>query len=115
MAVVGILAAIAWPTYTQQVIRGRRTSAKAAMMDIANREQMYLVANRIYADTTALQTSGYNVPSDVSKYYTWDVALGTGPTPTFTVTLTPFGPQASDGVLTLDQAGNRTPIGKWQQ
>jgi type IV pilus assembly protein PilE len=85
------------------------------MMDLANREQLYLVANRVYADTTALQTSGYTVPSDVSKYYTWAVALGTGSTPAFTITFTPTGPQAADGALTLDQAGNRSPIGKWQQ
>jgi type IV pilus assembly protein PilE len=115
IAVVGILAAIAWPSYLQQVTRGRRSSAKAAMMDLANREQLYLVANRAYADTAALQSTGYNVPSDVSKYYTWAVALGTGSTPAFTITLTPFGAQAADGALTLDQAGNRAPLGKWQQ
>ena len=55
ITIIGILAAIAWPSYTQQVVRGRRSSAKAAMMDIASREQQYLVANRVYADTTALQ------------------------------------------------------------
>jgi len=86
------------------------------MMDIANREQLYLVANRVYANTAALQASGYTVPSDVSKYYTWDVQPLPGSTvPTFTITFTPIGPQAADGALTLDQAGNRTPIGKWQQ
>ena len=115
IAIVAILTAIAWPTYSAQVTRGRRTSAKAAMMDIANREQLYLVANRVYADTTALQASGYTVSPDASKYYTWAVALGTGATPTFTITFTPFGPQTSEGALTLDQAGNRTPLGKWQQ
>jgi len=115
MTVVGILTAIALPSYFQQVTRGRRSSAKAAMMDLANREQLYLVANRAYADTAALQTAGYNVPSDVSQYYTWAVALGTGTSPAFTITFTPIGAQAADGALTLDQAGTRTPIGKWQQ
>ena len=115
LTIVGILAAVAWPSYTQQVIRGRRSSAKAAMMDIANREQQYLVANRVYADTTAMQGTGYTVPSDVSQFYTWAVTLGTGASPSFTITFTPTGAQTSDGALTLDQAGNRTPIGKWQQ
>jgi type IV pilus assembly protein PilE len=112
VAIVAVLAAIAWPSYQQQVIRGRRSSAKAAMMDIANREQQYLIANRGYADTATL---GYTVPSDVGQYYTWAVNPGPGPTPTFTITFTPTGPQASDGALTLDQAGNRTPIAKWQR
>lgn len=114
VAIIAMLAAIAWPSYLQQVIRGRRSSAKTAMMDIANREQQYLLANRAYADTAALQAIGYTVPGDVSPYYTWVVNLGGGPTPAFTITFTPIGAQISDGVLTLDQAGNRTPIAKWQ-
>lgn len=115
VAIIAVLAAIAWPSYQQQVKRGRRSSAKATMMDIANREQQYLVANRVYADTAALQASGYALPADVNPYYTWAVNLGAGPTPTFTITFTPIAAQISDGVLTLDQAGNRTPIAKWQQ
>ena len=85
------------------------------MMDIANREQQYLVANRVYAGTATLQANGYTPPPDVSQYYTWAVNLGTGPTPTFTITFTPTGAQVSDGPLTLDQAGNRTPLEKWQR
>jgi type IV pilus assembly protein PilE len=115
LTIVAVLSAIAWPSYLQYVKRGRRSSAKATMMDIANREQQYLLANRTYADTGTLQSSGYSVSSDVSPYYTWAVNLGAGPTPTFTITFTPIGAQASDGSLTLDQAGNRTPLAKWQQ
>ena len=39
IAVVGILAAIALPSYQQYVIRSKRSAAQAQMMDIANREQ----------------------------------------------------------------------------
>ena len=115
LAIVAVLAAIAWPSYQQHVKRGRRASAKATMMDLASREQQYLLANRGYANTTALQAAGYTFPGDVSPYYTWAVDLGPGPTPTFTITLTAIGSQASDGALTLDQAGYRTPLAKWQQ
>lgn len=115
VAIVGVLATIAWPSYQQYVKRGRRSSAKAVMMDLANREQQYLLANRSYADKSALQATGYSLPSDVNPYYTWAVTLGAGPAPTFTITFTATGVQASDGALTLDQAGNRTPIAKWQQ
>lgn len=115
VGIIAVLAAIAWPTYQNQVKRGRRSSAKATMMDLANREQQYLIANRGYADTATLQASGYSVPSDVSQFYTWAVNPGAGPTPTFTITFTPTGAQSSDGALTLDQAGNRNPIAKWQQ
>jgi type IV pilus assembly protein PilE len=115
VVVLAILAAIAYPSYEQQVRRGRRSSAKAAMMDISNREQQYLLATRTYATTAALTATGYAIPSDVATYYTWAVALGGGAVPTFTITFTPTGAQTPDGPLTLDQAGNRTPIAKWDQ
>jgi type IV pilus assembly protein PilE len=113
--VVAILASIAVPTYLQQVRKSRRSSAKATMMDLANREQQYLLSARIYADTAALQATGYTVPSDVSAYYTWAVTVNSTTVPTFTITFTAIGTQAVDGPLTLDQAGNRSPISKWQQ
>ncbi len=115
VAIVAILAAIALPSYRQYVIRGNRAAAKSAMMDIANREQQFLLANRVYADKTAL---GSVVPAEVTTNYDWDVVAGSDPTtlsPTFLITFTPIGGQASDGpdALTLDNAGNKLPAGKW--
>ncbi|GAC1460036.1 MAG: type IV pilin protein [Steroidobacteraceae bacterium] len=115
VAIVAILAAIAFPAYQQYVQRGRRSGAKAAMMDIANREQQYLLTARTYADTGAMTATGYTIPADVGAYYTWAIALTPGNVPGFTITFTPTGAQIPDGALTLDDAGNRTPLAKWQQ
>jgi type IV pilus assembly protein PilE len=115
VAVVAILAAIALPSYLEQIKRGRRSSAKVTMMDIANREQQFLLASRAYANTATLLAAGYTVPSDVSAYYTWAVTVGSTTVPTFVITFTAVGAQAVDGPLTLDQAGNRSPVSKWQQ
>jgi len=115
VVVIAILASIAMPTYLQQVRKSRRSSAKATMMDLANREQQYLLSRRTYADTAALVASGYTVPSDVSAYYTWAVTVDSTTVPTFVITFTAQGTQAVDGPLTLDQAGNRAPVSKWQQ
>jgi len=115
VAVLALLVSIAYPAYQQQVMRGRRSSAKAAMMDIANREQQYLLATRGYADTASLQATGYAVPADVTDFYTWAVAAPAAAVPTYTITFTPIGPQTADGALTLDQAGNRQPLAKWDQ
>ena len=115
VVIVAILATIAVPSYLQQVRKSRRSSAKATMMDLANREQQYLLSTRTYADTAALQATGYTIPSDVSAYYTWAVTVGSTTVPTFVITFTATGAQAADGPLTLDQAGNRSPISKWQQ
>ena len=115
MAVLAILVGIAFSSYQAQLQRGRRSGAKSAMMDIANREQEYLLATRGYANTAALTATGYAVPADVLSYYTWQVQPGAGQVPTYTITFTPTGAQASDGVLTLDQTGNGQPAAKWAQ
>jgi type IV pilus assembly protein PilE len=113
-ALIAILVSIAYSAYTNQLMRGRRSGAKSAMMDIANREQEYLLATRAYANTATLTAAGYVLSADVSQWYGWAVVVGAGAVPTYTITFTPTGAQAADGALTLDQAGNRNPIAKWQ-
>ena len=110
LAIIGILAAIALPSYRQYVIRGHRRAAQTSMVDIANREQQYFAANRAYASKADL---GYVEPTEVSDNYTWNVALGAGPPPDFTITFTATGGQASDGNLTLNSEGEKTPPDKW--
>lgn len=113
VAIIGILASIAWPSYRQYVIRGNRVAAQAQMMDIANREKQFLLANRAYADKTALEASGYRLPSEVSRNYEYAISVGTGTVPSFTITFTAIGSQASDGNLTLNSEGVKTPADKW--
>jgi type IV pilus assembly protein PilE len=113
VAIVGILAAVAYPAYTQQIIKGNRAAAQAQMMDIANRQQQFLLANRAYATKTELTTSGYALPSEVSSRYSYDIELGTASVPAHTITFTAIGSQTSDGALKLDSAGKKTPATKW--
>ena len=116
VAVVGILAAVAFPSYRNHLIRGKRTAAKAAMMEIANREQQYLLANRSYADKAALVSNGFVVGSEVTAAYSWTLTANNAATPpTFLITFTPTGPQASDGALTLDNVGTKSPADKWSR
>ncbi len=111
--IVGILAAVALPSYTQYVIRANRSAAQSQMMDIANREQQFLLANRAYASKTTLEASGYGLPSDLSSRYSYDIAVGTDAVPSYAITFTAIGAQASDGDLTLDNQGVKSPASKW--
>ncbi|SDO80576.1 type IV pilin protein [Pseudomonas jinjuensis] len=113
VAIVAILAMVAYPSYQQYVIRGKRAAAQAEMMDIANRQQQYLLANRTYASKSELESGGYALSSEVSANYGYDITLGSGSVPTFTITFTPTGAQAGDGALTLTSEGVKTPTGKW--
>lgn len=113
VAVVAILASVAYPSYTQYTVRTNRAAAKAQMLDIANRQQQFLLSNRAYASKTALEASGYRLPAEVGARYDYDIAVGTGTVPSYTITFSPKGGQAGDGTLTLNSEGVKTPPGKW--
>ena len=113
MAILAILTRLAYGTYTQHVIKSNRRAAQAQMMDIANREQQYLIANRTYADATTLAGSGYNLPTEVSSKYGYTITVGNSTVPSYTITFTPTGTQASDGALTLNSAGAKAPASQW--
>ena len=49
VAVVAILAAIGYPSYTEHIRKSRRATAQAALMDLASRQQAYLLDRRAYA------------------------------------------------------------------
>lgn len=119
VAIVAILTAIAYPSYENQLRKGRRASAQSFIVDLANREQQYLLDARSYATGgTALADLGFAneaaIPSDVSRFYTITIAVGATTTPpSFTITATPKAgtQQVADGALTLDSTGAKTRNG----
>ena len=113
VAIVAILASVAYPSYTSHVAKTNRRAAQAQMMDIANREQQFLLANRAYASQSTLESSGYSLPSTLSFKYSYSIDVGTATVPSFTITFTPSGTQASDGNLTLTSEGVKSPSDKW--
>jgi type IV pilus assembly protein PilE len=114
VAIIGILTAIALPNYLQYVIRGNRVAAESQMMDIANREQQFLLANRAYADKATLTASGYALPTEVSAKYGYDVTVdNSAAPPTYLITFTPTGSQATDDAITLNSVGIKAPVAKW--
>lgn len=113
VAIVGMLASIAYPSYTSYIIKGNRSAAQAQMLDIANRQQQFLLANRAFASTTTLNSSGYTLPSTLTGKYTHAVGVGTGTVPSFTITFTATGNQTSDGNITLNSDGVKAPAAKW--
>lgn len=113
IAVIGILTAIALPSYNNAMRKSHRADAQSVLMDIASRQQQMLVDTRKYVATVAeLNTS---VPTKVGGHYSITITLGTGVAPTFVATATPQGSQAQDscGTLTIDQTGTKLPANCW--
>lgn len=113
VAIVGILGAIAYPSYQSYLKKGWRAAAQSHLMEIAQRQQQYLLDARSYA--TNLTTLGVTTPTNVALYYTITIANTVGPPPTFTATATPIVGSAQDGDVTLsiDNTGAKTPANTW--
>src|ERR1700716_4054339 len=116
MAIIGIIAVFAYPSYEAYVVRNNRAAAQAVLLDIAQRQQQYLLDSRSYATWAQLTAAGVTVPSNVSQYYDVTTTPAGGPPPTFTATATPIPGKrpASDATLQIGQAGVKTPAGKWR-
>ena len=121
MVVIGILAAIAVPSYQSQVRRATRSAAQALMMDISNKEQFYLQSQRTFLDCprpcTNLSALGIPaIPTDVTNFYELQITKDdTATPPTFLITAAVKSGtrQTADGDLSLNSIGTKTPAAKW--
>lgn len=115
VAIIGILAAIAYPSYQEYVLRGNRSEGQALLNDAAARQERYFAQNNAYVTAQAniarlgmRNTSGTTVTSDTGKYtLTISSPNNSGG---YLLTATPQGTQAKDtkcGNLTLNAMGTR--------
>ncbi len=54
VVIVGILAAIAYPSYRSQMLKSRRSDGQALLLDVATRQERFFSDNGRYADNTGL-------------------------------------------------------------
>jgi type IV pilus assembly protein PilE len=126
VVIIAILAGIGFPSYQAHVRKGNRATAQQLMLDIASRQEQYLLDARSYTATLGgstglnLSPQGWDCTSTNTKcsnsFYEVTVAAvapAAGVPPSFTITATAKGNQLSDGNLTLNNTGQKTPTGKW--
>ena len=109
VAVVGILSAIAYPSYSEYIRRGHRAEARAGLLQAAQWLERASTATGTYPLTAAFPDSLKKVPSD-----RYDITIASTDGNTYTLTATPKGAQSNDkcGNYTLTQAGVRGANGK---
>lgn len=111
VAIIGLLAAIAYPAYGRYVVNANRAAAQSHMMQLAQAQSQYLADNRGYATTlTALNVPE---PAAVSSKYTISIANPTSMTYTITAAPRTGTSQFGDPDLTINHAGAKTPANKW--
>lgn len=120
MAIIAILAAVAYPSYQQYVVRANRTAVQTFMLGIANKQEQFILDRRQYATGASINavTTSLNIAppeNKVQETYGVTVANRNNNPRTYLITATPIAgtSQAADGALTLNELGEKTPAGKW--
>ncbi|MFT6984470.1 MAG: type IV pilus assembly protein PilE [Psychromonas sp.] len=96
IAIIGILAGVAYPSYMQYVLKSKRSEAQSALLDLANRQEMYYLDHHKYAVNlnTELGLSANPFITD-NGYYSIATSSAKA-TEDFTLTATAISTQAAD-------------------
>lgn len=116
VVVIGILASIAYPSYTQFVAKGARADGVAGLMNAANRQEQYYLDNKKYTDDMNKLGLGADPWIVDNKFYSIDAVVVNNSD--FTLTATAKGTQATRdsacASITLNAAGNKLPKECWK-
>ena len=117
LSIVGIMASIAYPSYRESIIKGRRADAQGALASFANAmSQWYVENNSSYLgaagtvdapeDTGTPHIFAANAPiTGETPIYTLSIENATDST--FTLRATPTGVQSGDGFLEINELGEK--------
>ena len=115
VVIVGILAAIAIPMYSDYVTRSRRADGQATLMQVAQELERCYTQFSKYNDNSCSVVNGGMV-SETSDQGFYVVAANKLDESAFTLTATPQNEQADDtdcGELKLTHLGNQLPPDCW--
>ncbi|MFG6160673.1 type IV pilin protein [Halomonas sp. 1390] len=110
VAVIGILAAVAYPSYTQYVERAKRTDAHAGLNQAAGTLERCYTVYSAYNNAGCALVNGDTLDSP-EEYYTITVTSSAS-----AYTLTASLDSGSDGCsadITLDNTGSKLPAACW--
>ena len=113
VAIIGILAAVAYPSYQDHVRKSRRAEAQSALMGLAAAMERHFTATNSYtgagaggSDTGAPGIYYDKVPKDGGTAY-YNLTIDSASASAFVVKATPVNGQVGDGFLDLNNQGIR--------
>lgn len=110
VVIVGVLTAIAYPSYQQSVLRSSRADAQADMLELTQWLERRYTVNGVYPDPAAVPLPFATSPRSGAARYNLALNVPAGGQ-TFVLTAIPAAAQAQDrcGTLTMNQQGVTTP------
>jgi len=104
--VAAILAAVAYPSFIEQVRKSRRTDAASALVDLAAKLERYYAGNGSYTGTSVNALLGRTTSEEGYYNLTMNVPLGGQ---SYALTATRAGDQINDkcGNFTLNSLGDK--------
>lgn len=111
VTIIGILASIAYPSYTAHLIRVRRIDGQSGLLDLAARLERFYYQNNTYSGASFEKLGSH--PASQQGYYRFQI---TGQTATgYDLAAVPVGSQlkydTECGALTYDQMNTRGQTG----
>jgi len=110
VAIIGILSAIAIPSYQQYVLRANRAHAAAVLMETAQSMERFFTTNNTYAN--GVLTSAVSPKGAAGSGIKYNITFSVAPTATaYTAQAAQVTGQTADtcGTLTISNTGARTP------
>ena len=119
VAIVGILAAVALPAYSDYVIRAKRVEAAGLLLELSSFMERFFTENGQYHQDRAVVPNAVALPFTQSPKdggnAAYNIDFSTAATATvFTITATPVGKQANDTdclAMSIDQVGVKCILG----
>ncbi|ACA85591.1 type IV pilin protein [Shewanella woodyi] len=113
IAIIGILTAIAYPSYTEYVAEGARAEAHTSLLRISNLQEQFYLDNRTYTEDMNELGVGADPFVTQSNLYSVD-STGTG---SFVLVATALGVQATRdsacATIQITDTGAKTPTECW--
>ena len=110
VAIIGVMSAIAYPSYTSYMNKSGRADAKVGLARIADKQERYYLQNNTYATTTELL--GLGTPPWITDEGYYSITIDDGAdTSGFTATASALSGQAKDTdckTFSLSSTGLRT-------
>ena len=104
VAIIGILAAIAYPSYTEYVTRSKRAEGKVALLQVQLAEEKWRANHTSYGSDADI---GITASSDGHYAITY-TNIGAN---SYTISAAPSFTDAKCGTLGINQAGTKTVTG----